>query len=85
MCTCLHALNLPSLFQHVVQLKIVYGTEEDVALAVRCRPHAFIANCVSAFSAVAKRDRDHLGKSTDFCGFLRQECINELKGAMCFC
>ena len=69
MCTCLHALNLPSLFQYVVQLKIVYGTEEDVTLTVGCCPHAFIANCVSAFSAVAKRDRDRLGKSTDFCVF----------------
>ena len=61
-----------SLPQYAVQLKIVYGTEEDPPLDVSLMEEAdaFIANCVSAFSAVAKRERDHLGKRTDFWGFL---------------
>ena len=62
----------PSIPQHVLQLKIVYGTEEDPPLDVALMEEAdaFIANCVSAFSAMAKRERDHLGKMTDFWGFL---------------
>ena len=74
MCTSLHALNHPSLSQHVVQLKIVYSTEEDPPLdvALMAEANAFIANCVSAFSAVAKKERDHLGKRTDFWGFQQE-------------
>ena len=58
--------------RHAVQLTVVYGTEEDplLDLALMEEADAFIANCVSAFSAVAKRERDHLGKRTDFWGFL---------------
>ena len=62
----------PSLLLAFLQLKIVYGTEDDPPLdiALMEEADAFIANCVSAFSAVAKRERDHLGKRTDFWGFL---------------
>ena len=46
--------------QHTLQLKIVYSTEEDPLLdiALMEEADAFIANCVSAFSAVAKRERE---------------------------
>ena len=63
---------ISTLPRHAVQLTVVYGTEEDplLDLALMEEADAFIANCVSAFSAVAKRERDHLGKRTDFWGFL---------------
>ena len=67
--------NVPFSKMLYMQLKIVYGAEGDPPLDVALMEEAdaFIANCVSAFSAVAKRGRAHLGKRTDFWGFPRQK------------
>lgn len=58
-------------FEKAVKVKVInrVPAEPHVDLAILAKSDHYIANCVSSFSAFAKRERDIVGKPTSFWAF----------------